>query len=163
MPSKCHMRNGQEMCRRFCFKTGCRSMLVSRRKSIISTHILSHIRLKVMGCKKWFVRLSQVLFTMSILFIPASGGQVGIFKYQGKVFASDFFWFQISDQIMRISKSKGRKHTLLENGREDMRGANMPFPFICMFSIHPELVDLIGKVVLQQYWDARCLGCDSSK
>lgn len=36
-------------------------MSVPVKERIISAHTLSHIRLKVMGCKKWFIRLSQVL------------------------------------------------------------------------------------------------------
>lgn len=46
---------------KLCFKAYCRSMLVSVKERIISACTLSHIRLRVMECKKWFIRFSQVL------------------------------------------------------------------------------------------------------
>lgn len=55
------MQGSVELCGKLCFKTYCRCMSVSVKERIISACTLSHIRLKVMGCKKWFIRLSEVL------------------------------------------------------------------------------------------------------
>lgn len=55
------MHGNVELYGKLCFKTYRRSTSVSVKERIISACTLSHIRLKVMGCKKWFIRLSQVL------------------------------------------------------------------------------------------------------
>lgn len=55
------MQGSVELYGKLCFKSYCRSMSVSVKERIISACTLRHIRLKVMGCKKWFIRPSQVL------------------------------------------------------------------------------------------------------